>query len=89
MENDLSILREQIDSVDKRIIECMKERMEIVRQIGEYKKERNMAVLDRSREDAKLMKLAQEADEVLSEEEIVELFEKIMEISRNRQTKNM
>lgn len=41
----LTLLREKIDKVDRRILELLSERMEVVRQIGSYKKEKGITLL--------------------------------------------
>jgi len=48
---DLSILRRQIDDLDNRLLEVLAKRFRISREIGTYKKEHNMAVLQATRYD--------------------------------------
>ena len=43
-ERNLDLLRENIDSIDKQMLELLSKRMSTVKKIGEYKKERNIAV---------------------------------------------
>ena len=38
-------MRKEIDKIDLRILEMVAERMQVVRRIGEYKKEKGMTVL--------------------------------------------
>ena len=47
--NDLDSRRNNIDRIDKYIMELLAERMEIVREIGEYKRENNMTILQHDR----------------------------------------
>ncbi len=47
-------LRRRIDEIDKKIIELLDERMNVVKEIGRVKKEMNMEVRDSSREDVVL-----------------------------------
>lgn len=47
--NDLDSRRSNIDRIDKYIMELLAERMEIVREIGEYKRENNMTILQHDR----------------------------------------
>jgi chorismate mutase len=47
--SELDSRRANIDRIDKYILELMAERMEIVREIGAYKKEKNMKILQRDR----------------------------------------
>jgi chorismate mutase len=46
---NLSELRRQIDHIDEQILELLAKRMRISREIGVYKKEHNMPVLQSSR----------------------------------------
>jgi 3-deoxy-D-arabino-heptulosonate 7-phosphate (DAHP) synthase len=48
---DLSILRRQIDDLDNRLLEVLSKRFRVSREIGTYKKEHNMAVLQTVRYD--------------------------------------
>ena len=53
MTNHLETLRQEIDSIDAQIFDLFKQRITVAKQIGAYKKEQELAVLDFSREDAK------------------------------------
>lgn len=53
MTNQLETLRQEIDSIDKQIFDLFEQRITVAKQIGAYKKEQDLAVLDSSREDAK------------------------------------
>ncbi len=46
---DISALRKQIDEIDNDIMEMLSKRMRVCREIGQYKKEHNMTVLQTSR----------------------------------------
>lgn len=57
--------RNEIDTIDAEILEYIAQRIEIVKKVGEYKKENNMPFLDATRRDQILenkMKLAKEKD---------------------------
>jgi len=47
--NHLTALRRQIDLIDDRIIETFAERMDLVRQVGEYKRDHNVSILQIAR----------------------------------------
>lgn len=49
LESKLEILREMIDDIDHKLIRTLGERMHIVRQIGEYKRDNNISILQSSR----------------------------------------
>ena len=53
MTNQLETLRQEIDSIDVQIFDLFEQRIAVAKQIGAYKKEHGLAVLDFSREDAK------------------------------------
>ena len=53
MTNKLETLRQEIDSIDAQIFDLFEQRITVAKQIGAYKKEQDLAVLDFSREDAK------------------------------------
>ena len=53
MTNQLETLRQEIDSIDAQIFGLFEQRITVAKQIGAYKKEQDLAVLDSSREDAK------------------------------------
>ncbi|MCD4721560.1 MAG: prephenate dehydratase [Desulfobacula sp.] len=49
-ENDLSELRDQIDTIDANILSLINQRLDIGKKVGEIKKETGSRILDRSRE---------------------------------------
>ena len=53
MTNQLETLRQEIDSIDEQIFKLFKRRIMVAKQIGTYKKEHRLSVLDSSREDEK------------------------------------
>ncbi len=53
MTNQLETFRQEIDSIDAQIFDLFEQRIAVAKQIGAYKKEQDLAVLDSSREDGK------------------------------------
>lgn len=53
MPNQLEILRQEIDSIDAQIFDLFEQRLMVAKQIGAYKQEHGLSVLDSSREDVK------------------------------------
>ena len=53
MTNQLEMLRQEIDSIDAQIFGLFEQRVTVAKQIGAYKKEHGLSVLDSSREDVK------------------------------------
>ena len=63
MEDELEVLRRQIDQVDERFVELLAERFRITRRVGHIKAERGLPAQDAIREaqiDAKVRRLAAE-----------------------------
>lgn len=60
---NLNLLRQQIDHIDNELLEILNKRMRICREIGQYKKEHNMQIVQTDRYDSILrsrVKLAEE-----------------------------
>ena len=53
MTNQLETFRWEIDSIDAQIFDLFEQRIAVAKQIGAYKKEQDLTVLDSSRENAK------------------------------------
>ena len=53
MTSQLETLRQEIDSIDAQIFDLFEQRIAVAKQIGAYKKEHELAVLDSLRENAK------------------------------------
>lgn len=53
---DLSKARDEIDNIDTQIIKLFEQRMDIVKDVANYKIENNLPVLDSSRENMMLEK---------------------------------
>ena len=51
---DLSQLRQQIDTIDRQIVNLYEERMDVSRQVAEYKIETGKKVFDKQREQEKI-----------------------------------
>ncbi|MBE6972311.1 MAG: bifunctional chorismate mutase/prephenate dehydratase [Ruminococcaceae bacterium] len=82
---ELKQYREQIDTIDRQLADLFQQRMDVVDNVGRYKVERNMPVLDAKREQEVLAaKAALARDEGMSAD-LAALFENIMAISRRRQ----
>ncbi|MGL5318348.1 MAG: chorismate mutase, partial [Bacteroidales bacterium] len=83
---NLATLRHQIDELDNQLLETLAKRMRIAREIGMYKKENNMPVLQSGRYDEIINKRsAQGAEMDLSGEFVKEIMEAIHEESVRQQ----
>ncbi len=85
MATDLLILRDQIDTIDKQIVELYEKRMEVCKEVAEYKIETGKKVFDKVREAEKIEKVKSIASTEFNKYAVQELFEQIMSISRKMQ----
>ncbi len=83
---DLTDYRRQIDAVDTRLVDLFAERMRISAEIGAYKKEHGLAVLNAGREQEKLKAVADASPEDLAGY-TRELYSLLMELSRAYQSR--
>ena len=75
---ELKLLRQQIDIIDKQLMDCLTQRFNISRQIAQVKKENNMAVFQPKRwEEVLERKLTLAREQGLNPEFIKEIYEKI------------
>ncbi|MGL4780875.1 MAG: chorismate mutase [Bacteroidales bacterium] len=83
---NLSELRRQIDELDTQLLETLSKRMRIAREIGQFKKENDMPVLQSGRYDEIINKRCMQAVELgLSHEFVKEVMEAIHEESVRQQ----
>ena len=82
---DLLELRDQIDGIDKQIVELYESRMSLCAQVAEYKIETGKKVFDKKREEEKIRKAKSLTHNAFNEKGIEELFEQIMSMSRKLQ----
>ncbi len=86
--NQLTVLRNEIDQIDQKLIEVLTERMQIVNKIGQVKKEKNVAVLQNQRFNEIMDKMFQKAHKTgLSDEFITGLYREIHQESIRQQEK--
>ena len=77
---DLSEIRTEIDEIDSQLIALFKRRMDCAKEVGYYKKEKNIPVLNQKREDEILAEVQEKGGEYGSYARL--LFSNIMELSR-------
>ena len=82
---DLQHLRDQLDDIDGQIVHLYEKRMDICREVAEYKIENGKQVLDKEREKSKLQTLKAMASNDFYRHGVEELFEQIMSMSRKLQ----
>jgi len=89
-ENQLEILRSKIDHLDSYLLELLSERMDVVREIAEYKRENNLAIVQPSRWTEILeSRLSTGLRKQLTEKFVKELFHAVHKESIHHQTEVM
>lgn len=84
---DLLESRNKIDEIDSKLVELFEQRMEICRDVADFKLSTGKPVLDRQRELEKLKVLREKASNDFYAHGVEELFEQIMAMSRKMQYK--
>ena len=85
---DLLECRQEIDNIDKELVELFVKRMNVAKDVAAYKKENGMNVYDAERE----RKLLEKVEEIAGEEfgdYTRRLYSSILELSRNYQSKEL
>lgn len=82
---DLLKLREQLDEIDEQIVSLYEKRMEVCKDVAEYKIETGKKVFDKAREEEKLQKVKSLTHNEFNSHGVEELFEQIMSMSRKMQ----
>lgn len=89
-ENQLELLRNRIDAMDTELLETLSSRMEIVRQIGQYKKDNNVTAFQVGRFSELMEKRVKLGERLnLDPNFVLQLFQHIHEDSVRMQTEIM
>ena len=86
---DLDVIRQEIDQVDQELVVLLEKRMTLVNQVAAYKKATGKAILDTSREDAVLKKVASRVQNKAFEATLVDTFADIIKNSSDYQAKQL
>lgn len=84
---DLLELRNQLDQVDRSIVELFEKRMELCGQVAEFKINTGKAVFDKEREKQKIASVRALAKDEFNSQAVEELFIQLMTMSRKLQYK--
>lgn len=84
---DLQEIRKEIDQVDREIVALYEKRMEMCKNVAEYKIQTGKKVFDKERELIKIQKVRELANNDFNRHGVEELFEQIMAMSRKLQYK--
>ena len=85
----LEELRDEIEEIDREIVESIARRTYVVESIAEVKKERGMEIHDPKREEVVLDRVAERAESLdVDPEDVREVFELLMDISKKEQRRH-
>ena len=82
---DLLVLRDEIDKIDRQMVELFEKRMEICGEVAEFKINTGKKVFDKEREESKLKTLGALAHSDFNRHGVMELFQQVMAMSRKLQ----
>ncbi len=82
---DLNVIREQIDGIDKQLVDLFEQRMKLTKEVAEYKIQTGKKVLDTQRERAKIEAVTKLVKNEANVHAIDDLFSQIMANSRKGQ----
>ena len=85
MYNKITEIRKEIDRLDDVLLGVLIKRLELGKEIGEVKREIGKAVADEAREKEIFQRLIKNAGSKIAEEDIIEIFSKILKMSRKIQ----
>ena len=86
---DLSVLRGELDEIDRKIVELYEKRMDVCGQVAAYKIETGKRVFDKEREQQKLKAVSELTHNEWNARGIKDLFDQIMASSRKLQYQSM
>ena len=84
---ELTEIRAELDGVDRQIVALFEQRMQLCREVAEYKIAAHKPVLDHSREEQVLASRAALAQDPSLREPVRALFTELMRLSREEQSR--
>ena len=85
MDRRILELRQQIDDLDEDIIQLLKKRMGISKEVGRLKEELDIPVEDKTRENEIIERLTHQTGQNLSEEQLIRIFTAVFKSSKQMQ----
>lgn len=85
----LELLRQELDRIDHNMVQCFERRMAVCREVGVWKAEHGMSVLDAGREEKVLDSRAAMLKDPSLEADVRELYQLLMRLSRQAQQRLM
>ena len=81
--------RAEIDAIDREIVALFERRMQVVVDVARIKKENGIAILDASREKEVIAKGQSYLKDAPLKEELAEVYDTMMKVSKDYQKKRM
>lgn len=81
----LDELRIEIDKIDRELVNLFEKRMEVVTEVGKWKKENGIEIFDEKREEKVLEKVAGYLSEETRKDNLQKWFKLLMDISKEEQ----
>lgn len=75
--------RDEIDMLDNQIIKLLDERFKVTKKVGDYKRKKQINVLNKGREEAIVNRIKEM--NLTNEEQILELYSYMMDVSKRQQ----
>jgi monofunctional chorismate mutase len=85
MDKCLKNLRQNIDDIDKKILNLLEDRMRIVQEVGNLKEKLDISVEDLNRENEIIQRLTQHSSGKLSENQLIRIFTSVFKSSKQIQ----
>ncbi len=86
---DIAEWRKRIDDIDRRIIELLNQRAQAAHEIGQLKRDTAIPIYEPEREKAVLDHVRRQNSGPLSDLDVTQIYERIMDIMRNIQVLEM
>ncbi len=84
---DISKIRNDIDKIDRELLNLFKERLSLANDVAEFKMENRRPIFDRKREEEKLASLLKDEKDDFTKQGLSEFFSELMAINRKKQYK--
>ena len=85
MDERILDLREKIDKIDKKIINLIKNRMDIAKEVGKIKSALNIPIEDKKREEEIISRLVEFSDGSLNPNQLIRIITALFKISKQVQ----
>ena len=85
MDKRILQLRKEIDNLDEEIIQLLKKRMRISKEVGQLKEKLDIPIEDKIREREIIERLISQAGKNLSEEQLIRIFAAVFSSSKQVQ----